>query len=192
MMSLSNQNQDDLDSISEIIPQLKAPVGRMEVISNYGNGGPRVIIDYAHTPDALENSLVALRSHCRQSLWVVFGCGGDRDKGKRSQMGQIAEKYADHIILTNDNPRTESQERIIEDVKQNLIGAVQVEYDRSSAISLAITSAESSDTVIIAGKGHENYQLIGSERYFFSDKLKAQEMLSKTFPNKDSSRSLAS
>ncbi|GIR40889.1 MAG: hypothetical protein CM15mP51_16690 [Porticoccaceae bacterium] len=96
------------------------------------------------------------------------------------------------ILYYNDNPRTESQERIIEDVKQNLIGAVQVEYDRSSAISLAITSAESSDTVIIAGKGHENYQLIGNKRYFFSDKLKAQEMLSKTFPNKDPSRSLAS
>ena len=192
MISLSNRNQDDLDSISEIIPQLKAPLGRMEVISNYENGGPRVIIDYAHTPDALENSLVALRSHCRHSLWVVFGCGGDRDRGKRSQMGEIAEKYADHIILTNDNPRTESQERIIEDVKQNLNAAVEVEYDRSSAIFLAITSAESTDTVIIAGKGHENYQLIGNKQYFFSDKRKAQEILSKTFSNKDSSRSLAS
>mgnify|MGYP003303991539 CR=1 FL=1 len=171
----------DLDSISEIIPHLKAPLGRMEVISNYENGGPRVIIDYAHTPDALENSLVALRPHCRQSLWVVFGCGGDRDRGKRPQMAEIAARLADRVVVTSDNPRTEDPQQILDDVVAGIPAGsdLLVEGDRAKAIASAIAEAEPNDLVLVAGKGHEDYQIIGTERRDFDDRIIASAALAR-------------
>ena len=118
-----------------------------------------------------------LKSHDVSSVWIVFGCGGDRDQGKRSEMGEIASKYADHVILTNDNPRTESPSKIIADIQKKIKGRVTIEFDRAQAIKMAIRSAEKTDTVLISGKGHENYQLIGEKQIFFSDKLQAETIL---------------
>ena len=178
MSSGIGKNQENLDLIEDVIPKLSTPPGRMEVISKFDVIGPRVIIDYAHTPDALKNSLSELKSHDVSSVWIVFGCGGDRDQGKRSEMGEIASKYADHVILTNDNPRTESPSKIIADIQKNIKGRVTIELDRAQAIKMAIRSAEKTDTVLISGKGHENYQLIGEKQFFFSDKLQAETILS--------------
>ena len=158
--------------VLEVIPALNSVRGRMELI---GNGdGPAIIVDYAHTPDALEKVLKTLRLHCKGSLWVVFGCGGDRDVGKRAEMGEIAQSNADRIVVTSDNPRTESPEKIIQDI---LIGATKdviVEIDRRMAINLAIRDARKDDVVLIAGKGHENYQILGVQRFPFSDQAEAR------------------
>jgi UDP-N-acetylmuramoyl-L-alanyl-D-glutamate--2,6-diaminopimelate ligase len=143
--------------------------GRMQA---YGGGDrPTVVVDYAHTPDALEKALQALHSHCTGTLWVVFGCGGDRDRGKRPQMGEVAQRLADRIILTDDNPRTEAGERIIEEILAGIRrhGQVTVERDRARAIRQAIASARPGDLVLVAGKGHEDYQILGTQRVHFSD-----------------------
>jgi len=151
------------------LSRVSTVAGRMEA---YGGGDrPTVVIDYAHTPDALEKALQALRSHCDANLGVVFGCGGDRDRGKRPQMGAVAERLADRIILTDDNPRTELGDRIIEEI---LFGIQQpervlVERSRAAAIHQAIASAGSGDLVLVAGKGHEDYQIVGQQRLHFSD-----------------------
>lgn len=144
--------------------------GRMEPFG--GGHKPLVVVDYAHTPAALEHVLVALREHCRGRLWCVFGCGGDRDKGKRPMMGRAAERYADEIILTEDNPRTESPPAIVKDILAGLSdrSAANVVHDRSDAIALAIAQARSGDVVLVAGKGHEQVQIVGNERIPFSDR----------------------
>jgi UDP-N-acetylmuramoyl-L-alanyl-D-glutamate--2,6-diaminopimelate ligase len=132
--------------------------------------GPTVYVDYAHTPDALKVALKALRQHCAGRLWCVFGCGGDRDAGKRPQMGQVAAELADRVVLTNDNPRSESPAAIIENILAGVRDVpVEVIEDRLAAIAWAIAAAGSDDTILIAGKGHENYQVIGTERRAFSD-----------------------
>jgi UDP-N-acetylmuramoyl-L-alanyl-D-glutamate--2,6-diaminopimelate ligase len=142
-------------------------------------GKPVVIVDYAHTPDALEQVLMELQCQSSGKLVCVFGCGGDRDQGKRGEMGGIAEAIADHIFLTNDNPRYESAEAIIE----NIISGIKdhshftKEPDRRNAIMAAIESASSNDVVLIAGKGHEDYQEISGVRHPFSDRLIVQEIL---------------
>lgn len=122
-----------------------------------------VVVDYAHTPDALQQSLIALRQQCRGHLWCVFGCGGDRDKGKRPLMGQVAVQYADHVIVTADNPRSEAVLDICQDIVAGMHQAinVQIEPDRESAIKLALIEAHRGDMILIAGKGHEAYQIIG-------------------------------
>ncbi|MCE3011253.1 MAG: UDP-N-acetylmuramoyl-L-alanyl-D-glutamate--2,6-diaminopimelate ligase [Proteobacteria bacterium] len=146
-----------------------------------------VFVDYAHTPDALENvlkSLVQVRKETGSSarIWTLFGCGGDRDKGKRPVMAQIACLYSDQIIVTSDNPRTEEPATIIADIlvgidKDTRAAKVRVESDRRKAIELAILSMEPADVLLIAGKGHEDYQIIGTEKHPFSDYLIAQEIL---------------
>ena len=128
------------------------------------------IIDYAHTPDALKQALLALRLHLKGKLWCVFGCGGDRDQGKRRMMGNIAQTYADSVIITDDNPRHESSQSIIDDILQGCDQPVSVIPDRTQAIHYAMHHAVVGDVVLIAGKGHENYQQIGDHRFFFSDR----------------------
>tara|TARA_B110000967_G_scaffold199074_1_gene233022 strand:+ start:43 stop:1662 length:1620 start_codon:yes stop_codon:yes gene_type:complete len=158
--------------VLEIVPTLNSVHGRMELIDN--STGPAVIVDYAHTPDALEKALKTLHLHCKGSLWVVFGCGGDRDIGKRAEMGEIAKSNADNVVVTSDNPRTESAQKIIQDI---LIGSskdVIVEVDRRKAINRAISDAGENDIVLIAGKGHENYQILGVQRLPFSDQVEAR------------------
>ncbi|HNP36558.1 MAG TPA: UDP-N-acetylmuramoyl-L-alanyl-D-glutamate--2,6-diaminopimelate ligase [Woeseiaceae bacterium] len=157
-----------LDACCAALAKVTAPPGRMQRVAGFS--GPAVYVDYAHTPDALEVALTALRDHCRGELWCVFGCGGDRDAGKRPLMGNTADRLADHVILTNDNPRSEPPAAIIADIAEGVEqhDAKRIE-DRSSAIAWAISNAAADDVILIAGKGHENYQLIGSERREFSD-----------------------
>lgn len=140
---------------------------------------PMVLVDYAHTPDGLKNALLASRPLVKGKLFCVFGCGGDRDKGKRPQMGSIAAAYADQSFLTSDNPRTEDPEQILADVLQGMPNPQQVyiEVNRSLAIERAITEASSKDVVLIAGKGHEDYQIIGTNKIHFDDREEAQKAL---------------
>jgi UDP-N-acetylmuramoyl-L-alanyl-D-glutamate--2,6-diaminopimelate ligase len=148
---------------------VKPVAGRMETFG--GGAKPLVIIDYAHTPDALEQVLKALREHCQGRLWCVFGCGGDRDAGKRPLMGAIAESLADDVILTNDNPRSEDPEQILAEIKHGIANpkSLHTEADRRQAIALAIMQAKPGDVVLIAGKGHETWQQIGEAKLPFSD-----------------------
>lgn len=164
------------DAISAVgIAALLAVSGRMERV---GNAEVRVIVDYAHTPDALKSALAALRETTRGKLLLVFGCGGDRDRGKRSQMGAIAARLADGVYLTSDNPRGEDPMQIIDEIRVGM-GSVQVvvEIDRARAIMRAIGEAGAGDVVLIAGKGHERYQLLGSQRIAFDDREVAQRAL---------------
>lgn len=153
----------------QCVESLTAIPGRMERFGSEDQ--PTVIVDYSHTPDALKNALLALRQHCRGTLWCVFGCGGDRDRGKRAEMAAISEKYADWVVVTSDNPRTESPQQIVSDIILGFSGddIAVVEPDRAAAIAYAIQSAVSQDTVLIAGKGHENHQIIGNQVLPFSD-----------------------
>lgn len=152
-----------------------APPGRMEVIASHGAAKPLAVVDYAHTPDALSKALSALREHCRGTLWCVFGCGGDRDPGKRPMMGAVADDLADRIIVTDDNPRSESPELITNGIAAGIKShSARVIHDRSEAIGAALNEAVPSDIVLIAGKGHEDYQIYGDVRRSFSDRHEAQ------------------
>ena len=144
--------------------------GRMEMFGGRGLT-PLAIVDYAHTPDALEKALRAARLHCRGQLRVVFGCGGDRDAGKRPLMGRIAAELADDLIVTDDNPRTEDPARIVRDIVAGITvpTPLVIEHDRELAIRLALGRSGPEDVVLIAGKGHEDYQIVGSVRRPFRD-----------------------
>lgn len=150
--------------------------GRMERFGHAENG-PVVVVDYAHTPDALQHALSALRPHTQGALWCVFGCGGDRDRGKRSLMGKVADELADHVVLTDDNPRTESPEQIIKEIEQGMHRPHQVIRPRERAVRETIAEARVSDLILLAGKGHEDYQEIGKERLHYSDRELVQEIL---------------
>lgn len=158
-----------LDAASAVLSAAVAPPGRLQRV-DVGNG-PEVFVDYAHTPAAVESALHALRPHCEGALWCVFGCGGDRDSGKRPLMASAVEKHADRVVVTNDNPRNEDPVQIIEAVLDGLenAAAATVIEDRGAAIAWAINNAAADDVVLLAGKGHENYQLIGDECRDFSD-----------------------
>lgn len=134
-------------------------------------GRPLVVVDYSHTPDALRSALIALRAHCRGRLWCVFGCGGDRDRGKRALMGAIAAERADAVVVTDDNPRHEDGQRIVADILAGMPGGavVTVERDRRAAIRHAVHAAAPGDAVLVAGKGHEPYQEVAGVRRAFSD-----------------------
>jgi UDP-N-acetylmuramoyl-L-alanyl-D-glutamate--2,6-diaminopimelate ligase len=150
------------------LAEVDAPPGRMQRVAA---GGAAVYIDYAHTPNAIEVALRALRLHCRGKLWCVFGCGGDRDAGKRPLMGRRAERLADQVVITSDNPRGEDPQLIIDEINAGFVNpesAIVIE-DRAAAIAWAISQAASHDIVLIAGKGHEEYQHIGTERLRISD-----------------------
>lgn len=147
-----------------------APVeGRMQFAAS------GVYVDYAHTPDALENALKSLRSHCEGKLIVVFGCGGDRDKGKRPQMGKIASELADKIFVTDDNPRTENGNEIRAQIMAACPQATEI-GDRKKAIEAALNARQKGDIVLIAGKGHEKYQIIGAEKHYFDDIAVVKEL----------------
>ncbi len=158
-----------IDSLCEKVSELKPVTGRMEIVGEDKN--ITAVVDYAHTPDGLRSALTALREHFEGKIWCVFGCGGNRDKGKRPLMGEIAENHADRLILTDDNPRNEQGDVIIEHILSGLNdpGAALVERDRAQAIDLAIEQAAHGDVVLIAGKGHETYQEIDGVRQIFSD-----------------------
>ena len=151
--------------------------GRMQQMG--GGARPLVVVDYSHTPDALRNALAALGPLCRGALWCVFGCGGERDRGKRPQMAEVAEAAADRIVVTDDNPRGEDGDAIVADVMEGFTepGSVHVERDRGRAIHRAITEARAADVVLIAGKGHEATQECNGARLPFSDAAAARRAL---------------
>lgn len=156
-----------LARVIELVPDLQGVPGRMEYVPN--EHGLQVVVDYAHTPDALQQALWALRAHAQGELICVFGCGGDRDAKKRPVMGRIAAEHADRVIVTSDNPRNESPQDIIADIKRGISGPVECEADRAAAIALAVATARPGDCILVAGKGHESYQQLGEERIPFSD-----------------------
>jgi len=150
------------------LERLEPVSGRMQTLG--GDGRPTLVIDYAHTPDALEKALCALRLHLDGGRLVcVFGCGGERDPGKRPLMGEIASRLADHVIVTSDNPRSEDPDRIIAEIAAGANGAVAIEPDRRRAIASAVVAARPQDVVLIAGKGHESTQEIAGVRHPFND-----------------------
>jgi len=128
-----------------------------------------LIVDYAHTPDALQHILQAMRPHVEGRLFTVFGCGGDRDRGKRATMGRIACELSDKCVVTSDNPRSEDPLAIMQDIEAGCAGDYTLVVDRAEAIFLAVTAAEAGDCVVIAGKGHEDYQIVNGERLHFRD-----------------------
>jgi UDP-N-acetylmuramyl-tripeptide synthetase len=155
--------------------RLAAVPGRMQRIG--GGRRPLAVIDYAHSPDALENALRTLRELTDGELWCVFGCGGDRDRGKRPLMGAAASRLADRVILTSDNPRFENPRAIINEVRRGVRGGCTIEPDRRCAITSALRAAGRGDVVLIAGKGHEPYQEIRGVRHPFSDVQTARAAL---------------
>ncbi|HXA34821.1 MAG TPA: UDP-N-acetylmuramoyl-L-alanyl-D-glutamate--2,6-diaminopimelate ligase, partial [Steroidobacteraceae bacterium] len=164
-----------LAEAARALAECAPPPGRMEVVEPAGGGKPMAVVDYAHTPDALSKALSALREHCQGSLWCVFGCGGDRDPGKRPLMGAIADELADQIIVTDDNPRSENPQAITRAIASGIKSrAVRIIHDRGAAIGAALTEARAQDIVLIAGKGHEDYQIYGDTRRSFSDRREAQ------------------
>jgi len=167
-----------IDKACAVLGDIEAPPGRMQRVPPVA-GRATVYIDYAHTPDALEVALRALKAHCRGRLWCVFGCGGDRDTGKRPQMGRIAERHANHVVITSDNPRGEAPGEIIAAIGGGLQHPEKAKLleDREIAIAWAIKEARADDVVLIAGKGHESHQIVGDERRDFSDLAVALETL---------------
>jgi UDP-N-acetylmuramoyl-L-alanyl-D-glutamate--2,6-diaminopimelate ligase len=159
-----------LAKATHALSQCRAPRGRMELFGGQGSA-PLAIVDYAHTPDALAKALRASRMHCRTKLRVVFGCGGDRDVGKRPLMGRVAAELADDVIVTDDNPRTEDPAHIVAQILAGMSQplAARVEHDRVLAIQTALRRSGAGDVVLIAGKGHEDYQIYGTTRRAFSD-----------------------
>lgn len=165
------------DVALEKLSRLKTVAGRMECFG--GGSQPLVVVDYAHTPDALEQALTALREHVGGRLVCVFGCGGDRDRSKRPIMGAVAERLADQVIITDDNPRSESGEMIVEEILAGMQHSAEalVIRSRAEAISKTITKARSGDLILVAGKGHETYQLVGDQILHFSDREQVRKTL---------------
>ena len=158
----------DTSSIQNALDTVPLIPGRLEKVGHAGH----IFVDYAHTPDALENVLMTLRPLTKGRLRVVFGCGGDRDRTKRPKMGEIAELHADELFVTSDNPRTENPESIIEEILKGVqrLKPIQVDVSRENAIKKSLLDLKSEDVVLIAGKGHENYQIIGTKKYPFDDR----------------------
>lgn len=167
----------ELEALVELAPALRPVAGRMEAFVSAGC--PTVVVDYAHTSDALAKALQALRCHCDNELVVVFGCGGDRDQGKRPLMAAAAEQYADKIIFTQDNSRSEAAEVIFKQMFNGIRNpaAITVEPRRAFAVELAINNAGEQDIVLLAGKGHEDYQLIGNQRLDYDERRWANQVL---------------
>jgi UDP-N-acetylmuramoyl-L-alanyl-D-glutamate--2,6-diaminopimelate ligase len=160
--------------IASRLSSLPQVPGRLELL----NESPAVLRDYAHTPDALERALTAVRPFVRGRLIAVFGCGGDRDRGKRPVMGEIAERLADHVIVTSDNPRTEDPERILDDIEAGMHAEGHERIaDRLEAIQRALATATADDVVLLAGKGHETYQVRGTTKYPFDEKEIVKSLL---------------
>jgi UDP-N-acetylmuramoyl-L-alanyl-D-glutamate--2,6-diaminopimelate ligase len=169
----------DLETVISFLPDFTGVPGRMERVNVSDNQDITVIVDYAHTPDSLENMLNASRPFIQGKMICVFGCGGDRDRTKRPKMGQIAAELADIVVVTSDNPRTENPEQILDDILTGIPDTITpiVEGDRAKAIELAIAMAKTGDGVLIAGKGHEDYQILGTEKVHFDDREEARKAL---------------
>lgn len=169
------------DDAIQALAVVAAPPGRMEVVSG-SDRWPTAIVDYSHTPDALEKALSALRRHATGQLWCVFGCGGERDRGKRALMGDIAARFADQVIVTSDNPRGEDPLAIIADIKAGTAdaGHVAAIADRREAIATALEKAGPDDIVLVAGKGHETCQEIAGQKLPFSDIQEILQVLEET------------
>ncbi|MEZ5435800.1 MAG: UDP-N-acetylmuramoyl-L-alanyl-D-glutamate--2,6-diaminopimelate ligase [Pseudomonadales bacterium] len=171
-----------LDAVLHAVAQLQAVPGRTHIVSEQSDE-ILVVVDYAHTPDALQKILQALRPQTTEKLWCVFGCGGNRDAGKRSQMAQVAQAFADEVVVTSDNPRNERSENIIADIVAGFSASAgslsrhRVIVDRAEAIAYAVRNAARGDVVLLAGKGHENYQEVLGVRLPFSDIEQAQSQL---------------
>ncbi|MEH6639464.1 MAG: UDP-N-acetylmuramoyl-L-alanyl-D-glutamate--2,6-diaminopimelate ligase [Porticoccaceae bacterium] len=175
----------DFDAVLSAIPHLQSVAGRMQLVAEDSSlafglegGAPQVVVDYAHTPDALSQALSTLREQCTGKLWCVFGCGGDRDRGKRALMAEVVGRCADRVVVTSDNPRNEDSSAIIENILQGIPAELSapnllVEADRRAAIRISISQADSADTVLIAGKGHERYQEVAGVRWPFDDVAEA-------------------
>ncbi len=166
-----------LDEILQVLPQLQGPIGRMQRLG--GGKQPLVVVDYAHTPDALEKVLEALRPHVKGRLLCLFGCGGDRDNGKRPLMAAVVERLADAVLVTDDNPRTEAPAQIFSDIRAGFVTpeSVQFVHGRGQAIAQLIAAASADDVLVLAGKGHEDYQEINGVRQPFSDLVEATKAL---------------
>ncbi len=156
------------DGALAALERIQAPAGRMQRVAS-GPSGPAVYVDYAHTPAGLEAALEALRLHCTGNLWCVFGCGGDRDRGKRPMMGEVAARLADRVVVTSDNPRFEDPDKIIAAILEGMGRHDVAIPDRARAIRYAIDEARDNDVILVAGKGHENVQVIEDRRLPFSD-----------------------
>lgn len=163
------------DMVADVIRHLQPSPGRMEMVAHK----PQIIVDFAHSPDALNNVLKTIRQLSHGKVIVVFGCGGERDFGKRPYMGEIASQYADHIIITNDNPRTEDPEAIMAAIDSGIPASQSKEMisDRRLAIQKAIELANDDDVILVAGKGHETNQIIGTKTYPFSDQQVIRSLL---------------
>jgi UDP-N-acetylmuramoyl-L-alanyl-D-glutamate--2,6-diaminopimelate ligase len=173
--------EESLAALGRVVP----PPGRLERLG--GGGRPLVVIDYAHSPDALENALGALseivaRGGVPARLTCVFGCGGERDRGKRSQMGVIAARLADRVIVTSDNPRGEDPRRIAAEIAAGARGRCEIELDRARAIRAAVADAAQGDVILVAGKGHETYQEVAGRRLPFRDRTVAAAALARWRP----------
>ncbi len=174
----------DLDKIVEGLSRCVGAPGRFERVET--NSDFAVVVDYAHSDDALLNTLKTAKELTNGRIITVFGCGGDRDKSKRAPMGQVAGKYSDLVIVTSDNPRTENPLQIISEIEKGLQKTTcpyQIISDRRDAIHQAIAKAKSGDVVLIAGKGHETYQIVGSDKFHFDDREIAREALEKLAEN---------
>lgn len=173
----------ELEIIAKNLPNFNGVPGRMERVQINDNQDISVIVDYAHTPDSLENLLKAARPFISGKMICVFGCGGDRDRTKRPIMGKIAAELADMAVVTSDNPRTENPEQILQDILTGIPENIKpiVEGDRTLAIEKAIEIANSGDGILIAGKGHEDYQILGTEKIHFDDREKARAALINKF-----------
>ncbi|MFB9217634.1 UDP-N-acetylmuramoyl-L-alanyl-D-glutamate--2,6-diaminopimelate ligase [Vibrio sinaloensis] len=167
----------DKQRLVETASQLTPVIGRMELFQTPSKA--KVVVDYAHTPDALEKALLALRVHCKGKLWAIFGCGGDRDVGKRPMMAEIGERLADKVIIADDNPRSEDPARIVEDMLAGMSqpDLASVEHDRFNALQFALSQSQAQDIILLAGKGHEDYQVLANETIHYSDRESAQQLL---------------
>ena len=169
----------DLPMVVAQLSDFPGVPGRMERVQVNEGQDVSVIVDYAHTPDSLENLLKAARPFISGRMICVFGCGGDRDRTKRPKMGKIAAELSDLAVVTSDNPRTEDPEKILQDILEGISPEVKalVIGDRAKAIRTAIMEARPEDGVLIAGKGHEDYQILGTEKIHFDDREQARDAL---------------
>jgi len=177
-----------LQEVLDLVSQLQAAPGRMQtVVLDASQQDIHVIVDYAHTPDAMETTLQSIREHSQGRVWTVFGCGGDRDKTKRPLMGRVAEKYSDYVIVTNDNPRSEDPAAIAADIIRGLRNpnGCLVIADRAKAIDFAVQQAKADDLIVIAGKGHEDYQIFAEQTVPFSDILQSRLALQRRLAKRD-------
>jgi UDP-N-acetylmuramoyl-L-alanyl-D-glutamate--2,6-diaminopimelate ligase len=179
LLSLGLDFQESLRALA----RARTVPGRMECFGG-GVRRPLAVVDYAHSPDALEKALTAARAHCRGELWCLFGCGGERDRGKRPQMGAIAERLADRVIVTDDNPRHEDGDAIVKEILAGMRAParVRVERDRAKAVAQSLQAAGPGDVVLVAGKGHETEQVVGDRKLRYSDRETVARLLGEGTP----------